>query len=332
MCAIIDADRFILNTQIVEALMAKDSFPPKQIERAHLWLAKAIDTLAEAKLLIPSGQTRLGARNRLYYSAHHTARALLELVGNHAKTHKAIVNQFGAEWVGKRGFPASYGRLLNKLYNERDKADYGQYVPTFQSDIERIAKQVENFIKKARSLIPPVSTAKILSLLVDSNSEIRDFSFDVYCPKSYYHHTRFTIWCPKGRLTDKWLKTLLNSMIKSLKGLKVKNSESYVIGLNSRVNQYAPMHIIMLDFDDISTIPTDKFRNEPGFIFRTGSGFHFIGAKLYDYNEWKKRMRSFLPLASKQHYDLSLKRGYATLRLTASSRKPIAPIYIGTSS
>lgn len=312
--------------------MPNATFSPKQIERAHWWLAKAIDTLAEAKLLIPSGQTRLGARNRLYYSAHHAARALLQLIGNQSKTHKAIVNQFGLEWVGKKGFPASYGRLLNNLYNDRDKADYGEYVPTFQSDIESLARQVENFIKKARQVIPPVSTAKILSLLVQANPEIRDFSFDIYCPKSYYHHTRFTIWCPKGRVTDTWLKTLLNSMKKSLRGLKVKNSEAYVIGLNSRVNQYEPMHIIMLDFDDISTIPESKFKGEPGFIFRTGSGFHFIGSKLYDYDSWKKRMKSFLPLASKQHYDLSLKRGYATLRLTASVRKPIAPIYIGRSS
>lgn len=312
--------------------MPNETFSPKQIERAHWWLAKAIDTLAEAKLLIPSGQTRLGAQNRLYYSAHHIARALLQLIGNQSKTHKAIVNQFGLEWVGKRGFPTSYGRLLNNLYDDRDKADYGEYVPTFESDIKSLAKQVENFIKKARQVIPPVSTAKILSLLVQANPEIRDFSFDIYCPKSYYHHTRFTTWCPKGRVTDTWLKTLLNSTKKTLRGLKVKNSEAYVIGLNSRVNQYEPMHIIMLDFDDISTIPESKFKGEPGFIFRTGSGFHFIGSKLYDYNSWKKRMKSFLPLASKQHYDLSLKRGYATLRLTASVRKPIAPIYIGRSS
>lgn len=312
--------------------MENKTYSSKQIERAHWWLAKAIDTLAEAKLLIPSGQTRLGARNRLYYSAHHVARALLQLIGNQAKNHTAIVNQFGQEWVKKRNFPASYGKLLNKLHNDRDKADYGEYVPTFQSDIERIARQVENLIKKARQIIPPVSTAKILSLLVEANPKIRDFSFDIYSPKSYYHHTRFTIWCPKGRITDSWLKTLLNSMIKSLRALKVKHAETYVIGLNSRVNQYEPMHIIMLDFDDISTIPEDKFKNEPGFIFRTGSGFHFIGAKLYDYETWKKRMKSFLPLASKQHYELSLKRGYATLRLTASSRKPIAPIYIGKSS
>jgi len=312
--------------------MSTEKFSPKHIERAHWWLAKAIDTLAEAKLLIPSGQTRLGARNRLFYSVHHTARALLVLIGNNSKTHTTIINQFGLEWVQKREFPATYGRLLNTLCKDRDRADYGEYVPTFQSDVERLAQQVENFINRARRTIPPVSTAKILSLLVNTNPEIRDFSFDIYCPKSYYHHTRFTVWCPKGRLTDSWLKTLLNMMVKTLRALKVKNSKLYVIGFNSRINQYEPKHILMLDFDDMSTLPKDKFKDEPGFFFRTGSGFHFIGERLYDYDKWKRRMKSFLPLASKKHYELSMKRGYATLRLTASPRKPFAPAYIGRSS
>ncbi|MBI5031711.1 MAG: HEPN domain-containing protein [Chloroflexi bacterium] len=312
--------------------MPTEKFSAKQIERAHWWMAKAIDTLEEARLLVPSGQTRLGARNRLYYATHHTARALLELVGNHAKTHTAIANQFGLEWVKKRHFPEIYGRLLNSLHDDRDKADYGEYVPTFHNAVEHLTKQVENFTKRARREIPPVSTAKILTLLVEANSEIRDFSFDIYCPKSYFHHTRFTTWCPKGRLTDKWLRMLLNSTIRSLHTLRVKNSELYVIGLNSRVNQYEPKHILMLDLDDMSTLPREKFTNEPGFFFRTGSGYHFIGARLYDHLDWKKKMKSFLPLASKKHYELSMKRGYATLRLTASPRKPFAPVYIGRSS
>lgn len=312
--------------------MPKEIFQPEKIERAHWWLAKAIDTSAEAKLLIPSGQTRLGARNRLYYSAHHAAVALLNLVGKPPKTHSAVIRLFGQEWVTRRNFPKSYARLLSQLYSDRDKADYGDYVPTFQEDIERLSKQVEQFISRARQEIPPVSIAKILAILVEENPAIRDFSFDVYCPRSYYHHTRFTAWCPKGRITDRWLKILISSTTKSLVTLKVKHASSYVLGLNSRVNQYEPSHIIMLDFDDMSTLPQDKFKNEPGFFFRTGSGFHFIGSRLYAFDEWKKKMKSFLPLASKQHYELSLKRGYATLRLTSSPRKPIAPVYIGRSS
>ena len=166
-------------------------------------------------------------------------------------------------------------------------------------------------------------------MLVEENPEIRYFSFDVYCPKSYFHHTRFTVWTPKGRISDSWLRSVLATSIRSLNTLRVRESEDYVLGLNSRVNQYRPMHLLMLDLDDISSVPTSKFAKEPGFLFRTGSGFHFIGSKLYPLVEWKRKMRSFLPLASRQHYQLSLARGYATLRLTASRRKPMRPVYLG---
>lgn len=312
--------------------MPSQNYKPKHIERAHWWMAKALDTLAEADALIPSGQTRLGAINRLYYTTHHVAVALLRLVGrSNVRKHSTIKGQFGKEWVVDRGFPKLYGRLLNHLHDERGKADYGEFVPTFQDELEKTRRKVYRFIKRAWREIPPVSTAHILKMLVDENPEIRDFSFDVYCPKSYSHHTRLTAWAPKGRVSDAWLGRLLSSSQKLLISLNVTESRDYVLGFNSRVNQYEEQHLLMLDFDNVSTIPYDSLSGEPGFFFRTESGFHFIGSVLYRYSEWSKKMRNCAKLASKQHCDLSLKRRYGTLRLTASPRKPIKPAYIGRS-
>ena len=124
---------------------------------------------------------------------------------------------------------------------------------------------VEAFIKRAQKEIPPISTAKILSILVHENPKIRDFSFDMYCPKSYLHHTRFTAWCPKGRMTDAWLDKLLNAHRKSLSALGIPEAKDYVLGLNSRMNQYAEEHIIMLDIDDQSTLPAHEFKSELDF-------------------------------------------------------------------
>ena len=302
--------------------MTKKDYKPTDVELAHRWAVKSIDTLEEARVLLPSGQTRAGAYSRLYYSAFHVAVALLRLIGSKAKKHGVVISEFGKEWVKKRSFPPKYGHLLNSLYDDRLRADYGEYVPTMQRDLERLLKEVQNFIRRYHKEIPPVSTAKILTILVHENPEIRDFSFDIYCPKSYYHHTRFTVWGPKGRVTDSWLRVLLNSTIKTIKALRIKDPTHYVLGLNSRINQYAEKHLIMLDFDNISTIQFSEFKGEPGFFFRTGSGFDFIGSKLYDRKEWKKKMRQYSKIASKQHFDLSMKRGYATLRLTASPRNP----------
>ena len=128
--------------------MAREPYAAKSIERAHHWIAKAIDTLEEARALIPSGQTRLGAYSRLYYSAHHAAVALLRLIGNSSRSHKAIISEFGKRWVKQRSFPPRYGKVLKTLYTEREKADYGEYVPTSLRDLERHTAVVEAFIKR----------------------------------------------------------------------------------------------------------------------------------------------------------------------------------------
>lgn len=309
--------------------MPRKSYPPKASEAAHRWFVKAIDTLAEAEVLAASGKTRLGAHSRLYYAAHHVAVALLRLVGNPAKTHPAILGWFGKEWVKNRGFPASYGRLLNRLFDDRGKADYGEYVPSMEKDVAARIRHVHKFFGRASKEIPPVSMAKILGLLADENPEVRDYSFDVYCPKSYFHHTRFMVWSPRGRVTDRWLVHLINGSDRMLKGLGVKESKDYVVGLNSKVNQYAEKHFVMLDFDDTGSFPAHALKGEPGFVFRTSSGFHFIGSRLYDRKQWQKQMRKYSRIASTQHYDLSMKRGYSTLRITASPRKPQRPVYMG---
>lgn len=311
--------------------MAKAKYSTLAIERAHHWIVKSIDALEEAKALIPSGRTRLGAYSRLYYSAHHAAVALLRLVNNGAKRHSSIRSAFGQQWVKNRSFPPRYGKSLKTLYAARERADYGEYVPTMLRDLEQHSRVVEAFIKRAQKEVPPISTAKILAMIVAANPSVRDFSFDIYCPKSYYHHTRITTWCPKGRVTDSWLKRLMNAQVRTLKSLGVKESNDYVLGLNSRVNQYKEQHVIMLDFDDISSLPFHRFKGEPGFFFRTHSGYHFIGSKLYGVTAWRSKMRKFSKIASKQHYALSLKRGYGTLRLTTSPRKPVGPAYVGRS-
>jgi hypothetical protein len=207
-----------------------------------------------------------------------------------------------------------------------------EYVPTFEETLARKRRLVEAFVRRAKREVPAASTANMLKILVEENTGIRDFSFDVYCPKSYYHHTRLSAWIPKGRITDAWLRRFLASAIRTLQGLGVKEAHDYVLGLNSRVNQYAEQHLLMLDFDNVSTVPYATLSREPGFFFRTESGFHFVGARLYDFSEWKRRMKAFSKAASIQHCTLSLKRRYGTLRVTESRRKPFRPVYIGRSA
>ena len=118
-------------------------------------MAKALDTLEAARLLIPSARTRLGARNRLYYAAHHVAVALLRLDGVPTKTHAAVKHQFGLHWVKQRGCPAKYADLLSALHAERDRADYGEYVTTVRRDLDKTFGSVEQFIPERSMKFQP---------------------------------------------------------------------------------------------------------------------------------------------------------------------------------
>jgi uncharacterized protein (UPF0332 family) len=302
----------------------------RNVERAHHSLVKAYDTLEEARILSKTGKTRLGAYNRLYYTAHHAAVALLRLSGNNSTSHKAIISNLGKIWIRNKKLPKSYGKLLRSLFDERKKADYDEYVPSLEIDINKRLRMVERFLKRVSKEIPAISLAKILNILVHMNPSIRDFSFDFYCPKSYKHHTRVTIWVPKGRITDSWIERIINAQRRALKGLGISESTKYVLGLNSKVNQYADKHILMLDFDNASTIPSHKLKGERGFIFRTDCGFHFMGSILYDKKQWQRKMQKYASISSRDHCSLSLARGYATLRISSSPIKPFRPAYFGS--
>lgn len=304
-------------------------YKAKDIDRANFWMVKALDTLDEAKVLAKEGKTRLGTYNRLYYSAHHVAQSLLKLIGEGSSSHDGIKKNFSKKWIKEKKFPKTYGKLLKKLSALRIDADYGEYVVSEENSLQSYIIRVEKFINRARKEIPVLSIAEILDLIAKENEEVKDFSFDFYCPKTYFHHTRFTVWCPKGRISSAWIANIISGLKQSLKRIGVAEYSDYVLGVNSRFNQYESKQVVMLDFDNVSTVPFHLLKKEPGFYFRTSNGFHFLGSKLYGMKEWEKKMRKYSRIASIEHYEISMKRNYSTLRLTSSSRKPFVPIYIG---
>ncbi|MDY0001355.1 MAG: hypothetical protein RBU30_08690 [Polyangia bacterium] len=301
----------------------------KAVEKAHFWLVKSLDALDEARALAGSGRTRAGAWRCLLGAASSAATALLRVSGSSARGPKEILAALRKSWVRGRGLPARYAELLGELMNADRALASGEWVATDARTLERSAARVEKFVARARRELPPMSITRLLGDLAAQNPLVRDLSFDVYCPRTYFHHTRLTLWCPKGRISEPWLARMRESAIRTIRELGVKEAGDYVVGLNSRVNQYEARHIVMLDFDDVSTAPEKQLRREPGVFFRTGSGIHFIGTRLYAAAEWEKRMKSYASIASEDHIQLSLQRGYATLRLTASPRKPLAPVFMG---
>jgi hypothetical protein len=114
----------------------------------------------------------------------------------------------------------------------------------------------------------------------------------------------------------------------------VRRPGDYVVGLNSRVNQYDDDHLVMIDIDAVNPAVESFLKPFGGTLLKSGRGFHFIGRKIISGGQsWRKVMCGFLRHKTlkkhidKDHIEISLKRGYSTLRVTTSPVKPTAPYF-----
>jgi hypothetical protein len=190
-------------------------------------------------------------------------------------------------------------------------------------------------VKFALKVVPRVEVVDLLKGIAEDNpNKIKDFSFDIYCPKTYSHHTRLTFWQPPFYLDIYGVPKIVKGAVRFLRGLKVRRSSDYVVGLNSRVNQYKDDHLIMADIDTVNPAVEAALKPIGGILLKSGRGFHFIGRKIVSGPKaWQKEMRSLSRNKAlkanldKDHIEISLRRGYSTLRVTASPVKPTVPYF-----
>jgi hypothetical protein len=184
-------------------------------------------------------------------------------------------------------------------------------------------------------VVPRVEVLDLLKSISEENPEkIKDFSFDIYCPKTYAHHTRLTFWQPPFYLEIFGVSQMVLGATRLLKGLRVRRSKDYVVGLNSRVNQYKDDHLIMIDIDTVNPAVESALKPIGGMLLKSGRGFHFIGRKIVSgVKAWRREMRALLrhkalkTRIDKDHIEISIRRGYSTLRVTSSPVKPTVPYF-----
>lgn len=314
--------------------MKKIIYNPRQKKRASSLMALGTSERDAAQKLIEAGLYR-EAVVHLYFTCFYVSQAMLCHVLPTNPTHGNIQSSLHKTYGRSPDFPRRYIELHTFLHDQRNEFDYRTTHTPDPDVLKHQLVTLSSYVKFAMSVVPRVEVLDLLrAISLDNPEKIRDFSFDIYCPKTYSHHTRLTLWQPPFYLDIFGVSQLIKGATRLLRGLRVRRTRDYVVGLNSRVNQYKDDHLIMIDIDTVNPAVESALKPIGGILLKSGRGYHFIGRKVVQgIIPWRRAMRSILRNKTlkrhvdKDHIEISLRRGYSTLRVTSSPVKPTVPYF-----
>lgn len=310
------------------------TYDVRKKKRASTLLALGLSELQAAENLIEAALFR-EAVVHLYFCSYYISQSLLQDDLGRKSSHEHVESLLHKAYGRSGWFPRRYVNLHTELHKLRNDFNYRvTYVPNPRMVCRKL-NILRAYVRYAYKNVPKVETIEILRSIYEENrSVIRDFSYDVYCPKTYAHHTRATLWQPPFYLDIFGPDQVARRAKEMLKGLKVRRVSDYVVGLNSRLDQYYPVHLLMLDIDSVDNVVEHELRQVGGVLLRSGRGFHFIGnSVIVGQREWEstmKRMARSKVLKGhldRNHIEISIRRGYSTLRITTSAAKPTTPVF-----
>jgi uncharacterized protein (UPF0332 family) len=117
-------------------------------------LEKSKESFADAQLLAENKRWN-ACINRLYYASFYAIIALLHKNNIKVQTHDGVRNQFGLHFIKNGLLEKEHGKLYTKLYDWRQKGDYGDLfdfseelvIPLFRK-IEELIIAIEKEIQK----------------------------------------------------------------------------------------------------------------------------------------------------------------------------------------
>lgn len=312
----------------------KLSYSHKQKKRASTLLSLALSELEASETLVNSGLSR-EALFHMYFCCFYVSQALLVPQLPAKPSHKSLEGSIHKTYGKSSNFPRRYVDLHSLLHNLRNTFNYNVTHSPQPKLIEQKLKTLQAYVAFAFRSVPTLETAEILeSILSENPGKIKDFSYDIYCPKTYSHHTRVTLWQPPFYLEIFSATQVQIQIRRALQNLRVRRPNDYVVGVNSKLDQYGGTHLIMLDIDSLDASVESALSKIGGILLKSGRGFHFIGNKvIVGHKKWEMIMRQFKRnkelknYVDHDHIDISLRRGYATLRVTTSKVKPQAPVF-----
>lgn len=113
---------------------------------ARYRMERAFETLEEARLLLASGHTNTYV-NRLYYACFYAVSVLLLLRGKTFAKHSGIRSAFHQEFVRSGMVSRELGQLYDRLFDNRQKADYADLIIFSPEDVMPWLEETVEFVQ-----------------------------------------------------------------------------------------------------------------------------------------------------------------------------------------
>ena len=123
----------------------KDEYIKYRFQRAE-------ESLDDALILIEKNKWNT-AINRLYYSCFYAVIALLLNNDIETRTHDGARTKFSNEFIKTGTLDKKYGKLFVKLFDYRQKGDYGDLFDFDDKIVLPLVDQVKDFLTEIKKLI-----------------------------------------------------------------------------------------------------------------------------------------------------------------------------------
>ncbi len=97
--------------------------PIGNIDVMKAMLSKACEKLKTARIDLDNERYD-DSVSRSYYAVFHAISAVLLSKGLHFSSHSQTIGAFNKEFIKSKEFPASFTKIIEKLFNERQTGDY----------------------------------------------------------------------------------------------------------------------------------------------------------------------------------------------------------------
>ena len=113
---------------------------------------RAEESFDDALILIENKKWNT-AINRLYYSCFYAVISLLLKNGIETRTHNGARTKFSTEFIKTGNLDKKYGKLFSKLFDYRQKGDYGDLFNFDDKIVLPLVDQVKDFLTGIKKCI-----------------------------------------------------------------------------------------------------------------------------------------------------------------------------------